>query len=93
MRSKSRLYTTIVAASLAVSLSSCQPREADTAAGNAETAARTDTGPAAAPAAEGLSDANIVALLDESAKFIGIWKRPNGDWRLSLNISNSDTPP
>jgi uncharacterized protein (TIGR02246 family) len=26
-------------------------------------------------------------------KFIGIWKRPNGDWRLSLNISNSDTPP
>lgn len=66
MRSKSTLYTTIVAASLVVALSSCQPREADTAAGNAETAARTDTGPAAAPAAEGLSDANIVALLDEA---------------------------
>lgn len=66
MRSKSRLYPTIMAACLAGALTSCQPRDADTAAGNAETGARTDTAPAAAPAAEGLSDANIVALLDEA---------------------------
>ena len=27
------------------------------------------------------------------AKFVGVWRRRDGDWRLQMNISNSDKPP
>ena len=26
-------------------------------------------------------------------KFVGVWRRRDGDWRLQMNISNSDQPP
>ena len=29
----------------------------------------------------------------ETGKFVGVWRRRAGDWRLALNISNSDHPP
>lgn len=29
----------------------------------------------------------------ETGKYVGIWRRRAGDWRLALNISNSDHPP
>ncbi len=28
----------------------------------------------------------------KTGKFVGIWRRPDGDWRLQMNISNSDQP-
>jgi hypothetical protein len=27
-----------------------------------------------------------------SGKFVGVWRRLGGDWRLAINISNSDPP-
>jgi ketosteroid isomerase-like protein len=27
-----------------------------------------------------------------SGKFVGVWRRLEGDWRLAINISNSDPP-
>jgi len=29
----------------------------------------------------------------QTGKFVGIWRRRGGDWRLQMNISNSDQPP
>jgi putative membrane protein len=65
--SESWRYTTIVAASLGIAtLGSCKARQSsDAASGNVEAPTRTDT--AQAPTAgPGLTDANIVALLDEA---------------------------
>lgn len=28
-----------------------------------------------------------------AGKFVGVWRRLGGDWRLAINISNSDPPP
>jgi hypothetical protein len=27
-----------------------------------------------------------------SGKFLGVWRRSAGDWRLAINISNGDPP-
>jgi putative membrane protein len=63
---KDRRYTAIVAASVALAiLGSCKARQSSDTASGESPAAGTDT--AAAPAAAGtLTDANIVALLDEA---------------------------
>jgi putative membrane protein len=60
-------YTAIAAASVALAtLGSCKPRPSSETASGAAEVTRTDTAaPAAAPAG-GLTDANIVALLDEA---------------------------
>ena len=62
------LYTRILAVSAGIAmLGSCEPkRDSDTTSGAADTATRADTAPAATAGSEGLSDANIVALLDEA---------------------------
>jgi putative membrane protein len=61
-------YMTIVAVSLSlVALGSCKPRQSSDAVSGAAEASKTDTAEAQAPApAGGLTDANIVALLDEA---------------------------
>ena len=28
----------------------------------------------------------------QTGKFVGVWRRRDGDWRLQMNISNSDQP-
>jgi uncharacterized protein (TIGR02246 family) len=28
----------------------------------------------------------------QTGKFVGVWRRADGDWRLALNISNEDPP-
>jgi hypothetical protein len=28
----------------------------------------------------------------QSGKFVGVWRRSGGEWRLLVNISNSDSP-
>jgi putative membrane protein len=59
-------YTAVVVTGLCLAtLGSCKARESsDNVSGSAE--ARTDTAPAAAATSSGLTDANIVALLDEA---------------------------
>jgi putative membrane protein len=65
-------YTAIAAASIALAtLGSCKPRQSsDVASGTMDSpaagATRTDTAQAPSPAAGDLTDANIVALLDEA---------------------------
>lgn len=29
----------------------------------------------------------------QAGKFVGVWRRRRGEWRLQMNISNSDAPP
>ena len=68
MQRESWRYIVIVAASVSLAtLGSCKGRESSGTASGAAEATRTDTAaaPAAAPAG-GLTDANIVALLDEA---------------------------
>jgi putative membrane protein len=68
VQGKSWRYIAVAAASLALAtLGSCKGRESSETASGAAEAPRTDTAaiPAAAPAG-GLTDANIVALLDEA---------------------------
>jgi putative membrane protein len=68
VQGKSSRYITVVAASLALAtLGSCKGRESSETTSGAAEATRTDTAASAAEApAGGLSDPNIVALLDEA---------------------------
>ncbi len=65
MLTQSWLYTTLLVAGI-VTLESCKARQDSDVAGNVESPTRTDTAPAPAGASGELSDANIVALLDEA---------------------------
>ncbi len=65
MLTQSWLYTTLAVAGI-VTLGSCKTRQDSEVAGNAGSPARTDTGPAPTGASGELTDANIVALLDEA---------------------------
>ena len=47
-------------------LGSCEPKRDSTTSGAADTLSRADTAPAATAGSEALTDANIVALLDEA---------------------------